>query len=111
MDESILTEAAEIRAGSRQTDYGDAVENFKKIAIVATILSGAGLTPRQAAAVHIATKIVREGHRHKRDNLVDLAGYADIFERISNDERTAARVEACGIPPEIETFAEGSTCD
>lgn len=79
---SILAEAAEIRAGSRNADYGDAVENFKLISEIATVLTGVKITPEECCIVHIATKFSRERHKHKRDNLVDLCGYADILHLI-----------------------------
>lgn len=81
-NKSILKEAEGIRQGSRNSDYGDAVENFKRIAQMASIITGTELTPKQCVAVHIATKLSREAYRHKRDNLVDLCGYADIMQEV-----------------------------
>lgn len=85
-DKSILKEAEEIRQGSRNSDYGDAVDNFKRIAQMASLITGTELTPKQCVAVHIATKLSREAYRHKRDNLVDLCGYADIMQEINEKE-------------------------
>lgn len=79
---SILAEAAEIRAGSRAADYGDAVENFKIISEIVYAITGVEVPPDVCCAVHIATKLARERHKHKRDNLVDLCGYADILHLI-----------------------------
>lgn len=85
-DKSILQEAEEIRQGSRNSDYGDAVDNFKRIAQMASLITGTELTPKQCVAVHIATKLSREAYRHKRDNLVDLCGYADIMQEVCESE-------------------------
>lgn len=85
-NKSILEEAAEIRSGSRNVDYGDAAENFKRIAQIASLITGQVVDPKTCVAVHIATKLSREAHRHKRDNLVDLCGYADILQRIHESE-------------------------
>lgn len=85
-DKSILQEAEEIRKGSRNSDYGDAVENFKRIAQMASLITGTELTPKQCVAVQIATKLSREAYRHKRDNLVDLCGYADIMQEVCESE-------------------------
>lgn len=82
--ESILTEAAQIRGGERNADYGDAVESFGKIARVANEMTGLTLTAADCCKVMMAVKIVRESYNHKRDNLVDLCGYADILYLIEN---------------------------
>lgn len=87
---SILAEAAEIRGGNRAADYGDAVECFKLIAEIATLLIGVKITPEECCIVQMALKLARERYKHKRDNLVDLCGYADILYLIreSEDEET-----------------------
>lgn len=78
-DKSILAEAADIRSGSRMADYGDAVENFKNISRIVSAISGVEVPPDVCCIVHIATKLSRERHNHKRDNLVDLCGYTEIL--------------------------------
>ena len=97
--ESILEEALRIRSGERNADYGDAVENFRRIAEITTAISGIPVTPELCCYVHIATKQSRERHNHKRDNLVDLCGYADILNRI-NDAHHADDSEEQG--PAVE---------
>lgn len=79
---SILQEAIDIRGGERKTDYGDAVENFDRIAEIYQVLTGKFLSADDCCAVMIAVKLSRERHAHKRDNLVDLCGYADILNLI-----------------------------
>jgi len=79
---SILQEAIEIRGGERKTDYGDAVENFDRIAEIFQVMSGRSISAADCALVQMAVKISRERHAHKRDNLVDLCGYADIYHLI-----------------------------
>ena len=86
-EESILDKAKDIRAGSRQSDYGDAVTNFKRIATIASIASDKEITAVDAVNVLIAVKIVREAFHHKEDNLVDLCGYADIKNLIMEEEQ------------------------
>lgn len=81
---SILTEAENIVNGERGVDYEDATESFEKIATVASILSGVELDAKTCCSVQLAVKIVREGFKHKRDNLVDMAGYAEILNQIKN---------------------------
>ena len=82
MSKSILQEAIQIRSGERNADYGDAVENFDRIAEIYRAISGKYLSAEDCCAVMIAVKLSRERHIHKRDNLVDLCGYADILHLI-----------------------------
>lgn len=79
---SILTEAERIVNGERNTDYGSAAASFEKVAGVASILTGKELTAQDCVKVLMSVKLVRESFKHKRDNLVDLAGYAEILNRI-----------------------------
>ncbi len=84
--ESILSEAERIVNGERQADYSDPVENFKHIAEIASAIMGKDITAEECCIVMIAVKLARENYRHKRDNLVDLAGYAEILNRIKENE-------------------------
>ena len=86
-NKSILAEAEDIVNGSRQADYGDAKESFTKVASVASVMTGKELSPDDCCAVLMAVKLVRESFRHKRDNLVDLCGYAEIMNRINEKEK------------------------
>lgn len=84
--ESILSEAERIVNGERQADYSDPVENFKHIAEIASAIMGKDITAEECCIVMIAVKLARESYRHKRDNLVDLAGYVEILNRIKENE-------------------------
>ena len=79
---SILAEAEEIVNGSRHSDYGDAKESFSRIATIASVMTGKELSPEDCCAVLMAVKLVRESFKHKRDNLVDLCGYAELMNRL-----------------------------
>ena len=84
---SILEEAIEIVNGSRRTDYGDPVESFKRIAQMANLMSNSNdFTPIKCCIVLMATKLTRESKVHKRDNLVDLAGYGCIKQLLEEDK-------------------------
>ena len=80
--QSILSEAEEIVNGSRHSDYGDARKSFGRIATIASVMTGKELSPEDCCAVLIAVKLVRESFKHKRDNLVDLCGYAELMNRL-----------------------------
>ena len=84
--ESILSEAERIVNGERQADYSDPVANFKHISAIASSISKENLSPTVCAIVMIAVKLARENYKHKRDNLVDLAGYVEILNRIKESE-------------------------
>ncbi len=84
--ESILSEAERIVNGDRQADYSDPVANFKHISAIASAISKKELSPTTCAIVMIAVKLARENFKHKRDNLVDLAGYVEILNRIKESE-------------------------
>lgn len=81
-NKSILAEAEDIVNGSRQSDYGDANESFSRIATIASVMIGKELSPEDCCAVMMAVKLVRESFAHKRDNLVDLCGYAELMNRL-----------------------------
>jgi hypothetical protein len=79
---TILQEATEIVTGIRQQDYRHARESFAKIATIATVLTGKDLSPQDCCKVLMAVKLTRESFQHKRDNLVDLCGYAHLLQEL-----------------------------
>lgn len=87
INKSILSEAEDIVNGSRHSDYGDANESFSRIATIASVMTGKELSPEDCCAVMMAVKLVRESFNHKRDNLVDLCGYANILNEIRESEK------------------------
>lgn len=76
--EFISQEAVKIVKGARNTDYGNPVESFKKIANMASLLCNKEFTPLECLRVMKAVKLVRESYKHKEDNLIDLIGYTEI---------------------------------
>ena len=84
-NKSILSEAEDIVNGSRQSDYGDARESFSRIATIASVMTGKDLLPEDCCAVMMAVKLVRESFAHKRDNLIDLCGYAELMNRLKGE--------------------------
>lgn len=81
---NILQEAHVITEGARDTDYGSALESFSRIATVAAILCNKQFSAQDVAKVLMAMKLVRESNKHKRDNLVDLCGYARLLQDIED---------------------------
>ena len=80
--DSILEEAQEILEGDRESDYGDPVANFNRISGIASSILDYTITPEECVVVMMAVKLSREHYKHKRDNLVDLVAYTEIYNRV-----------------------------
>jgi hypothetical protein len=80
--ESILDEAKRLVCGDRQASYGPPDQDFKRTADMINALFGDYLKegyqfqPKDVAAIMILIKLSRNRHQNKRDNPVDIAGYA-----------------------------------
>ncbi len=80
--ESILMEAHRIINADKQEIYGEAHASFQRIADIATIVLGRYMSAEDCALFMICFKLAREAHKHQRDNLVDLCGYAAILQNL-----------------------------
>lgn len=60
----------------RGEDYGGIEDNFADIAQMWGPIFGAEVRPDQVALAMIALKLVRANNGYKRDNAIDIAGYA-----------------------------------
>lgn len=85
-NETILEEAQRLVYGDRNKDYGSPLSDYTKVAKLWSIVLGTEITPLQAALCMCCIKISREVNKHKRDNLVDLAGYAAVANWIIEDQ-------------------------
>lgn len=74
--EDVLQEALRITSGDRQNQYGPPNEDFARTAKMWTALKGVEFEARDVALFLICLKMSRETHQRKRDNAVDIAGYA-----------------------------------
>lgn len=83
--ENVLEEAMKIVKGSRNEAYGPPTKDFKKVAAMWTILFGFEVKATQIGPAMIALKLCRETNKHKRDNFVDIAGYALCSENVAED--------------------------
>ena len=79
-DESVLIEAYRI-VSQRNNAYGEPTDTAERVATAFSSLTNRIIRPADVALIQILFKIVRSEHGYKRDNNVDLAGYADIRER------------------------------
>lgn len=74
--EDILEEAMRITRGDRQAQYGPPDQDFQRTARMWSALKGVEFTAHDVALFMILLKCSRQTHQHKRDNWVDIAGYA-----------------------------------
>jgi len=78
--ESILDEAKEITGNDRMKQYGHPESSFTDIArywnAYLKSVNHKDIEAKDVSMMMILLKIARESNKSKRDNLVDIAGYA-----------------------------------
>ena len=90
--EPVLDEAKRITASDRQEDYGHPSQDFTRTArmwtgiLAAKLREGEEVSAMDVPLCMIAVKLARQAHCHKRDNLVDIAGYARTAAMVAGDE-------------------------
>jgi hypothetical protein len=90
--ETILAEATRITKGDRQRDYGHPIINHERIAALWNAYLSVRRNPaapidhRDAGFMMMLTKIARHANSPKRDNLVDIAGYARCLAQMEGYE-------------------------
>ena len=85
--ENILEEAKRLVHGPRQAHYGHPLDDFGRTAKIWEAILGCHVEPEQVALCMIGVKLSRETNKPKRDNVVDLAGYAATLELIANERQ------------------------
>ena len=89
---SILDTAKRITGGERQEDYGHPADDLERAAQMWTAILGKKLQPQEKVTAGdiplcmIAVKLARQVHHYRRDNLVDIAGYARTAAMVAEDE-------------------------
>ena len=85
---SILEEANAIIYGDREQTYGHPAKNLEAIALFWSVYLfnkynvDIDLTAEDVCWMMVDLKKARQVNQHKRDNLVDAAGYVALIERI-----------------------------
>lgn len=90
---STLLEAERLVNGPRNKSYGSFSQQARDIADILRIMKrrrkdsgGRPFTDEELVGwVFIITKITREAQHHKRDNFVDLNGYAELTCRLTEE--------------------------
>lgn len=70
---------------TRGSDYGHPKEDFGRTARLWSIIKGVEFTPEDVALFMICVKLSREVHKHKKDNLDDIQGYAETAKMLYNE--------------------------
>lgn len=87
-DETILEEAQRLVHGPRQQSYGHPFDDFSRTGrIWGAILGIPDVPPDKVALCLVGVKISREVNAPKRDNRVDMAGYAETLDLVRQRER------------------------
>ena len=82
--ETILEEAQRLVHGNRGADYGHPIDDYTRTGRLWGALLGIGdIDPRLCCLMMAAVKLSREVNKHKRDNLTDLAGYAECASMVA----------------------------
>lgn len=81
---SILPEAQKLVHGKRNEDYGHPYHDFSRTAKIWSAILDKEVTPEQVALCMIGVKMSRECNKPKRDNRVDMAGYAEALDMVVN---------------------------
>lgn len=98
LQEDILQEAMRITSGDRQNAYGPPDQDFARTAAMWTALKGVPFTASEVAMFMICIKLSRESHQKKRDNRVDMAGYARCLDICRQCEEIRAALEPLNAP-------------
>ncbi len=80
----ILKTALKLTTGDRHDEYGDCSVELDRVATMWSVIFKTDITPNQVALAMIALKITRQMHTNKKDNWVDIAGYARIGDIVNN---------------------------
>ncbi len=88
--ESILDIAKKAVHGDRGEDYGHPYDDLNRTAKLWSALTGYEFTAKEVGLCMICVKLSRETNKHKEDNLVDIAGYAEVVNTIVQKEQELA---------------------
>jgi hypothetical protein len=84
VSETILQEAQRLVHGNRGADYGHPIDDYTRTGRMWGAILGIGdIDPRICCLMMAAMKVSREVNKHKRDNITDLAGYAECAQMVA----------------------------
>lgn len=81
MKKTVCVEAEELTNGDRRIAYGHPIKNFgRTVAMVNAFLADklkAPITEEEWGLINVLAKVSRSANKMKRDNVIDIAGYAN----------------------------------
>lgn len=86
--EAILEEARRLVHLERIQEYGHPLDDFSRTAGMATamlsnkLMAGCTISPEEVGLFMILVKVSRQVNKSKRDNMVDVAGYAETVQMV-----------------------------
>jgi len=103
--ESVLQEAQRLTHGPRQEDYSHPLDDYTRTAALVNAALRhklrVNLDPEDVTIIMALVKISRHTHKPKRDNMVDLAGYAwcthEIIEERTRRQLTMTQAQSAGM--------------
>lgn len=101
---SILAEATKIVYGDRRAAYGTPAENHGRTAALWSAYLGVPINARQVCMLNVLQKIGRDAHAPGRDNLVDIAGYAENAHLCEPLPPTPTPTPQAGLVPLVHPF-------
>ena len=85
---SIILDEAKNVVYQRNAAYGQPEDNFAITAELWSAYLGHPIKPEDVGMMMILLKVARERYQHKKDNLVDIAGYSECVARL-HEQRNA----------------------
>ncbi|MCK5016839.1 MAG: hypothetical protein KAS32_07175 [Candidatus Peribacteraceae bacterium] len=82
---SILNKAIDITSNTRPEDYGHPLDDFTRAAEMISGLMGWKVKAEEVPLIMICIKLSRQKNKHKEDNLIDIAGYAETIDKVLNE--------------------------
>ena len=87
MDRYEILESARDAVTNRGQNYGDARDNFNRIARLWHAITGIEFAPHDVSAMMIAVKLARlHNEPRHRDSMIDIAGYAALWSECIDEE-------------------------
>jgi len=79
----MLEEAVSCITSDRASVYGPYENESDRACRIFEIITGIQLESKHIAILMMCVKLAREANLHKRDNLVDLCGYAGLYNQLT----------------------------
>jgi hypothetical protein len=88
--DTLLAEADRLVATDRQDSYGHPFDMCSRVAGLWSVLFAKEISAEDVAMAMVLMKVAREMNTPKRDNAVDIAGYAKVLAMIHDRRREMA---------------------